>query len=65
MCVHEEDFILEPNVVRKFSFSFPSLPGSVGSSIEVSQSLHIHIHSVYCTYVGSGLHIYIIMLVSA
>lgn len=40
MCSHDKEFVLEPNVVKIFSFSFPSLSTSVGTNIEV------HVHSL-------------------
>ncbi len=38
-CFHEDAFTLEPNAMKKFTFSFPALPGTVGGDIEVG--IHI------------------------
>lgn len=54
MCVHEEEFILEPNVVKVFSFSFPSLSSSVGGHIEVCPRQHSVVFTQPCEHVMSA-----------
>lgn len=41
MCIHDDNFTVEPNVVKTFTFTFPSSSSSVGSSLEVS--IHVPI----------------------
>lgn len=54
-CFNEDVFTLEPDIVKKFTFSFPAFPRTVGGSIEVIKealvTAHIHHWGKHCVHI--------------